>query len=63
MSERESGYYWIKYEGGFGWELAEYAFGAWYLIGSDVRFDEDEGPRRGFGIRIIDAVRIYPPTS
>lgn len=63
MSERKDGPYWIKYEGGHGWELAEYAFGAWYLTGSDIGLYEDEDPSRGFGIRIIDAVRIHPPNT
>lgn len=63
MSKREDGFYWTKYEGGGGWELAEFTTGAWYLTGSDIGFYEDEDPRQGFGIRIIDAVRIYPPTG
>lgn len=63
MSERENGYYWIKYEGGNGWELAAYAYEAWYLTGSDIGFYEDEDPSQGFGIRIVDARRIHPPRS
>lgn len=63
MNRREEGFYWIKYEGCGGWELAEFTTSAWYLTGSDIGFFEGEDPSQGFGIRIIDAARIHPPTE
>lgn len=63
MNRREEGFYWIKYEGGGGWELAEFTTGAWYLTGSDIGFHEDVDHSDGFGIRIVDSRRIYSPTG